>query len=113
MANKSVHLSPSRVAAYTTAFAGLLAASAPIIGNLDLTSTAGVIAGVIAILGAYNTWAKGWREYESREDYKEHVAGENAVAQAVGSYDFATDTDPVPEVEVQEAEPKAVPPTLE
>jgi hypothetical protein len=55
---------PNRVAAYLTALAALAGALAPVVGDLDLTSTIGVLGGLTAILGVFREWLKGWREHE-------------------------------------------------
>ncbi len=59
-------LAPNRVASYMAALAGLLTALAVPVANLDLQSTAGAVAGLIAILTAYQQWMKGWRSHEVR-----------------------------------------------
>lgn len=61
---KTLLPSPSRLAAYLTALAGLAGAVAVPVANLDLSSTVGVASGVGAIAAAYTTWAKGWRAHE-------------------------------------------------
>lgn len=111
MNTKSIHLSPPRLAAYITAVVGLLTALSPVVANLDITSTAGIIAGAAAVLGTYATWAKGWRAYEADERYKE----ERETAQAVGDTQVLPvyDEKEVPEVEAHEEEPRGVPPTLQ
>lgn len=57
---------PNRLAAYMTSVAALLAALAPAIANLDLSSTVGVLGGAVVILGVFREWLKGWREHELR-----------------------------------------------
>jgi hypothetical protein len=59
--------SPNRVAAYLTALAALAGALAPIVADLDLTSTIGVLGGVTAVVAVFREWLKGWREHEWRD----------------------------------------------
>lgn len=59
---------PNRIAVYLTAAAALLAGLLPLVGNLDWQSTAGVIAGLIAILGVAIKWLDGWQKYEQRSE---------------------------------------------
>lgn len=58
---------PNRVATYLTAGAGLAAAVAVPLADLDLESTGGVALGLAAILTAYHRWMEGWRDYKSTE----------------------------------------------
>ncbi|MFP5379561.1 MAG: hypothetical protein ACLGHP_07400 [Vicinamibacteria bacterium] len=57
---------PNRIATYLTALSGLGAAVAIPLGNLDTSSTAGVIAGLVGVLTAYQQWMKGWQAYTER-----------------------------------------------
>lgn len=59
-------ISPSRIGAYLAGLSGIAGAVAVPIANLDTTSTAGVIAGVVAVLTAYLGWVPGWRAHEDR-----------------------------------------------
>ena len=59
-------LAPNRVAVYLTAASGVTAAIAVPVANLDTTSTAGVIGGLAAILGAVYKWLDGWQKHEAR-----------------------------------------------
>ena len=56
---------PNRIAVYLTSIAALAGALAPAVADLDLTSTAGVIAGLLALLGVVRKWLDGWQAYES------------------------------------------------
>ncbi len=60
---------PNRVAVYLTSIAALCAGLAPAVADLDLTSTAGVIAGLLALLGVVRKWLDGWQAYESDYDH--------------------------------------------
>lgn len=42
----------------------LILALAPVVADLDLTSTAGVIAGIAAIAAVALKWLQGWQQYE-------------------------------------------------
>ena len=58
---------PNRLAAYGTAAIALLAGLAPLVGNLDWESTAGIIAGLAAILGVAVKWLDGYSKWERGE----------------------------------------------
>lgn len=66
---------PNRLAAYGTAAIALLAGLAPLIGNLDWESTAGVVAGLGAILAVAVKWLDGWQKWE-RGDGEALLPGE-------------------------------------
>lgn len=57
-------LNTGRIAAGMGAIAGLLAALAPIVANLDTTSTLGVVGGAAVIVTAIVKWLDGWQKYE-------------------------------------------------
>jgi hypothetical protein len=57
-------MTPGRVATLLAIVAGLAGAIAPTAANLDWSSTAGVIAGTFAIVGAIAAWLQGWRQHE-------------------------------------------------
>lgn len=59
------NLTAGRVAAFLTAIAAIAGGLAPVVADLDVTSTAGVIAAVLAIAGVFREWLKGWRQYEA------------------------------------------------
>lgn len=61
-------MQPNRIAAYMTAAAGLLGALAPLVADLDTSSTATLIAGLTVILGAFLTWMRGWQAHEDRQE---------------------------------------------
>lgn len=58
---------PNRLAAYGTAAIALLAGLAPLVGNLDWESTAGIVAGLGALLAVFVKWLDGWSKYERGE----------------------------------------------
>lgn len=55
---------PNRIAVYLTILAGLATACAPLVANLDTTSTATLIAGLAAIVVAAVKWLSGWQATE-------------------------------------------------
>lgn len=57
-------LAPNRIAVYLTALAALGAALAPVVADMDWTSTAGVIAGVLGLVTVVTKWLDGWQAYE-------------------------------------------------
>ena len=59
-------MNPNRTAVLITAVSGLVGALAVPIANLDLSSTAGVVAGLITITTVVNRWLIGWQNYEKR-----------------------------------------------
>lgn len=65
---------PNRIAVYFTALAALAAGLAPVVANLDLTSTVGVIGGVGALALVVSVWLNGWAKYEERTAVEDLVA---------------------------------------
>jgi hypothetical protein len=57
---------PNRIAVYLTGAAGLCTALAPVIANLDLTSTIGLVGGLGAVALVVKQWLAGWAKYEER-----------------------------------------------
>lgn len=62
-------LTPNRIAVYITAFAGLLSALAPIVADLDLTSTVGIVGSLAAVAAVVHKWLDGWQQHERDEYY--------------------------------------------
>jgi protein-S-isoprenylcysteine O-methyltransferase Ste14 len=60
-------MTPGRIATVLAIVAGVAGAVAPAAANLDWTSTAGVIAGTLAIVGAIGKWLTGWQQHEARQ----------------------------------------------
>lgn len=58
---------PNRIAVYFTAAAALAAGLAPVVANLDISSTVGVIGGVGALSAVVSVWLHNWGKYEERE----------------------------------------------
>ena len=57
-------LNAGRIATYIGGAGALAAALAPTVANLDLTSTAGLGAGVVALAAVVVKWLDGWQRYE-------------------------------------------------
>jgi protein-S-isoprenylcysteine O-methyltransferase Ste14 len=58
----------NRVVVILTVLAGIGGAIVPVAANMDWTSTAGVMAGLTAIVVAAVTWLIGWQKAEAREN---------------------------------------------
>ena len=59
---------PNRLAIYLTGFIALIAGLAPLVGNLDWESTAGIIVGLTAIAIVVREWLVNWGKWEERKD---------------------------------------------
>ena len=59
---------PNRLAIYLTGFIALIAGLAPLVGNLDWESTAGIIGGLTAIAIVVREWLVNWGKWEERKD---------------------------------------------
>ena len=58
-------ITPNRVVALLSALITLALGLLPIVADADWSSTAGIIAAVIAILGITNKWLEGWQKWEN------------------------------------------------
>jgi hypothetical protein len=58
---------PNRLVAVALAVLGLIAAIAPVVANLDWTSTVSVIAGLGVVAAAAIKWLDGWQKQESAQ----------------------------------------------
>jgi hypothetical protein len=72
-------LLPNRVVAIATAVIALALGVLPVIANFDWTSTAGVIAGIIGVLGVTQKWLQGWQQHEAQQMFVERKALEQPV----------------------------------
>jgi hypothetical protein len=63
----TVTLLPNRIAVALTAVAALFGGLAPVVANLDLSSTAGVVAGLLSLTTVVNKWLEGWQKHEARQ----------------------------------------------
>lgn len=59
-------MAPNRVATVIAVIAGIATAVAPVVANMDWSSTAGVIAGGVAVVAAIVKWLDGWQKFEAR-----------------------------------------------
>jgi hypothetical protein len=57
-------MTPGRIATLLAIVAGVAGAITPAAADLDWTSTAGVIAGTLAIVAAIAKWLTGWQQHE-------------------------------------------------
>lgn len=64
---------PNRIAVYLTSLAALAAALAPVAADMDWTSTAGLIAGLLGLVTVVSKWLDGWQAYE-RDTRKDALA---------------------------------------
>jgi hypothetical protein len=96
---------PNRIAVYLTAAAGLAAALAVPIANMDIESAAGVAAGLAAIATVVYKWLDNWGKYERGE----------GVALLPGEVDDEFDeelAEPIPDVTVEAAQLGEPPPPV-
>lgn len=91
---KSLKDAPARVAALLASIATLLAALAPAVADLDMTSTAGVLGGAAVILGIVREWLKGQRAHEAREGTGVPLVEPTLPVDEDNSIHEATDGDP-------------------
>jgi cytochrome c oxidase assembly factor CtaG len=75
---------PNRIAVYLTSVAALLTAVAPVVANLDLTSTIGLVGGLGAVALVVKQWLAGWAKYEERVDLMD-LTGDQFTVDAPGS----------------------------
>ena len=57
-------LTAGRIATYIAAAGGLCTALAPVVANLDITSTVGLVGGMGAIAAVVVKFLDGWQKYE-------------------------------------------------
>jgi drug/metabolite transporter (DMT)-like permease len=60
-------MSPNRVATILTAAGAIAAGLAPVVANMDWSSSAGVIAGIVGAVAVVNKWLDGWQKHEARQ----------------------------------------------
>lgn len=76
---------PNRLAVYLTIVAGLLTAIAPLVADLDTTSTATLLGGLAAIVIAVVKWLSGWQATEKivqQDELHQRITTREAAAQA-------------------------------
>lgn len=59
-----IKVNTGRIAAILGGVAGIAAALAPVVANLDVTSTVGVVGGIGAVAAVVIKWLDGWQKYE-------------------------------------------------
>jgi hypothetical protein len=64
----SAHAYTGRIVTIASLVVGLIGAAAPVVLNLDLTSTAGIVAGIVALSAVIVKYLDGWQQYEARLD---------------------------------------------
>lgn len=57
----------NRIVALATAILALILAVTPVVANMDWTSTAGVLAGIVAVAGVALKFLDGWSNWETAE----------------------------------------------
>jgi putative exporter of polyketide antibiotics len=58
----------NRIVALTSAVIVLLLGLLPVVADADWTTTAGVIAAIVGLLGVVLKWLDGWQKWEERQD---------------------------------------------
>lgn len=86
---------PNRVVAVVAAVMSLSLAVLPVVGNFDWTSTAGVLAGVVAVLAVAHTWLIGWQKHEGYQ-FEKHLYAVRTAAPDPGPPDPPPLAAPVP-----------------
>lgn len=59
-------MTPNRVAVLLTSVAALLGGLAPVVANMDVTSTVGIVAGIGGVVAVVNKWLTGWQRHEAQ-----------------------------------------------
>jgi hypothetical protein len=63
---------PNRIAVYLVAAASLLTALAPAVADLDPTSTASLVAGLVGLVLIATKWLTGWQQHEESQRWQDH-----------------------------------------
>jgi hypothetical protein len=75
-----MEITPNRIVAAGTVALGILGAVLVPLANMDLTSAAGVIAGLGAATLAALKWLDGWQKHEERTAFAEQFVVDDRVA---------------------------------
>jgi hypothetical protein len=67
-------MSLNRIVAVASGVLSLGLAVLPVIADMDWRSTAGIIAGIIAVLKLTDRWLEGWSRYETAEVHERTAA---------------------------------------
>jgi hypothetical protein len=97
-------MSLNRVVSIASVVLSLALAVLPVLADLDWTSTAGVIAGIVAILGVTQKWLTGWQLHENGSRQAELIGLQSTLTPpaqpVVVSYQATDDAYASPTVEV-------------
>lgn len=66
-----MQIAPNRIAVYLTGAAALAGGLAPAVADLDVTSTAGIAAGLAVLFGVVDRWLRGWQGHEERSSWQD------------------------------------------
>lgn len=101
----------NRIAAIVAVIAGVLGALAPVLADLDTTSVAGLIAGLLAIVATVDRYLKGSQEWDRLQAQTAAAVGPVAPVATVGLIDDPeVDDVPVEDLPSDEEELAAPPP---
>lgn len=84
---------PNRVAVWLTAAAALCAGLAPVVADLDVSSTVGVVAAIASVTAVVDRWLKGWQSYEARQPVASQSTSTNSTSTGGWSISGLTVTD--------------------
>lgn len=60
-------LTPNRVAAFLASVAALAGGLSVAVADMDTTSAAGVIVGILGVVRVFDSWLDGWKKHEARQ----------------------------------------------
>jgi hypothetical protein len=83
-----------RIVTIVSLLIGLAGAAAPVVLNMDVSSTAGIVAGIVAMSAVIVKYLDGWQKYEARIDDQ---SAANAAVALVDPSTVAVATTPTPE----------------
>lgn len=101
MAPNSHNAYTGRIVALVTIVVGFAGAAVPVVADLDLSSTAGIVAGIVALCAVAVKYLEGWQRYEARLDAVPTVDAGTAGVTATAPSEAAepVEPEPVPELE--------------
>jgi drug/metabolite transporter (DMT)-like permease len=102
-----VNITPNRVAAGLAAVGAVAAGLAPVVANMDWSSTAGVAAGILGAVAVVNKWLDGWQKHEARQAPVISTSGSPGVTWQFPAGASAVVADPTPEVKPTAARKRA------
>jgi hypothetical protein len=96
-----------RIVAIVSVLVGLIGALAPVVADMDLSSTAGIVAGLVAVSTVVVKYLDGWQRYEERLDTADaapavphEAAGGSTPNAHLGVLTVVPDEDEDPEEEI-------------